>query len=569
MHEEPQLPRTVKPRKPTKGNRLSIIVYTNNLIYRERDDTYHKPSLLPELVKTEPSSIFVAVDTSRLLCRLDQLFRDDSSWQFKVRPIERTRNAQTSGKAVFSYSGVNVDWFGFTGLRLPDGPRGGKRHEPNRYHRVLDPATFCGVMPTIVSDALADTTGDIELLTDALYLWARSLRGWCEEQGVTLRSTNGSIAAQLLKDPRFYPEDRRKVPSFINESVRSHLPGNYYKLFCQLETEHDAFYLDQVSAHHTIAQTISLPNANNLFAYGHHKSLIDKPGVPNTVLKRVLAMHGSIYCKIHVPHLPPNSFPPPWASKHGRHLAYLFTNELQLAYDLGIKVEYVIAAWVSPDKDTGLAKYAEFSKQQLLKASPLQKDWLKSTLLATYGILAAKPRKFKSGFAKARDGEETCYAAGAGLLSVIEKSSQRESEPSVANVMHRAMIEAETRKRSLEMARMMVKYHGFRVLSIYADSVFLDARDKEGFIIALPLLPPEWRLQAELSHLRFHTPVSFTSDRLMKMPGTPKTRPAFPGATDVFSHHARRSVEPGDSGDPRIRVAQKVARTSPADMIHF
>lgn len=549
MHDEPEFPKSVKPRKPHTGPRVPILAYSGTFIYRERDDTYHPARNLPDLVRTEPPSLFIAEGACRLLCRLNELFRDDPLWQFKVRPIERTRNAHTTTKAKFSYSGLNVDWFGFTGAPAPDGPRGGKRREANRYHRVLDPATFCGVMPAIVLDALSDTNGDAEGLCEALYLWGRSVRGWCEEQGLRVGSTNGGLGAQLLKDARFYPEARRKIPGFINEAVRPHLPGNYYRLFCQLETEYDAFYLDQVSAHHSIAATVALPDANNLFAYGHHKSLIDKPGVPKSVLKRVLTMHGSLYCRVHVPHLPANSFPPPWAAKHGRHLAYVFTNELQLAYDLGIRVEYVIAAWVSPDRDTGLAKYAEFSKQQLKQATPLQKEWLKPTLLATYGILAAKPRRFKSGYARAKQGTHEDYPAGAAMLPVVERVAQKESEPAVANVMHRAMIEAETRKRSLEMAREMAKYHGFKVLGIYADSVFLEARDKEGFNLPLPLLPPEWKLQAELTHLRFHTPVSFTSDEMAKLPGTPRLRPAFPGAVDVLSRHARRSVEPGDVDD--------------------
>jgi hypothetical protein len=543
---EPIDVRSVRPRTPHVGPRSPILCYSATRIYRERDDSYHSPSDLPRLAQTEPPSLFIAEAACHLLCRLDEIFRDDPQWQFKVKPIERGRNRNTSDKeGRFSYAGVNVDFFGFKGKPADDGPRGGKLFTPNRYHRVIDPATFCGRMPTIVNEALADTTGDATAVVDALYIWARNVREWTAKQGLKLGSSNGSLGAQLLKDPRFYPEARRKVPSFINEKMREILPGNHYELFAQTyqksELEYDAFYLDQVSSHHTIAATVALPDANNLFQYGHTHTLIDKPGIPPHVSKRILDWHGALYCKIHVPHLPPNSFPPPYAKKHGRHCVYLFTNELPLLKRLKITVEYVIAAWVSPTIDAGLPRYAEWAKGEVNKCFAMQKEWLKPTLLATYGILAAKPRKFRTGYARCINGTETQYPAGAGWLDVIEKSTERATEPGTTNVLHRCMIEAETRKRSMELAYELNKYHKFKVLALYADSVIVESVDMEGMSHDLPLLPPEWRLQAEMTHLRFHSAVGFTSDQVCKLPGVPRAAPDFPGASDVLARHGRRA----------------------------
>jgi hypothetical protein len=87
-------------------------------------------------------------------------------------------------------------------------------------------------------------------------------------------------------------------------------------------------------------------------------------------------------------------------------------------------------------------------------------------------------------------------------------------EMGMANVIHRGLIEAETRLRSLELARKLSEEE-HKVLAIYADSVFV-AGGKP-----LPLLAPPWRVQNHLTALRFLTSTAFTSHELEKMPGVP------------------------------------------------
>jgi hypothetical protein len=89
-------------------------------------------------------------------------------------------------------------------------------------------------------------------------------------------------------------------------------------------------------------------------------------------------------------------------------------------------------------------------------------------------------------------------------------------EMPTANVIHRAMIEAETRLRSIQLARLLT-LRKMKVLAIYADSVFVDTSGR-----AMPLLDSRWQVKGELSNLMFFNSTSFTSDVLTKLPGIPR-----------------------------------------------
>lgn len=507
MHKAPVAHRTVKPRKPTRDPFLPIISYTSEAIYVERTETYQSGSDIFTLVLTEPPSIIVAQGVAALLRDLHERFHEHPDWQFKCSPIERERFGPERQRQSVVTTDTMVTWLGFRGRRIADGPRGGKRHEPNRYHRTLDPVTF--TRKSI--DELSELTG-----LEALHTWATQVRRFAARQNVSLRATGGSLSSQFLRDSRFYPVARRKVPSATNAHARDQLPGNHYRLMENEGTEHDAYYLDQIASHHNCAKDIHFPHANELRAYGHFRTLENKRGLP----LRSLSGRGLFYCKIQVPHLPITHFAPPWAMKSGERTAYIYSNELSVAAELGIQIEYVIAAWISNVRDRGLNKYAEWSLSQLKEVPTYERAWLKPILLSTYGILAASPRIHRVGFAKATGGTSALYPAGAGHLPVIEHATTRPAEPAYSNVIHRGMVEAEARQRSLALARNLSK-QGHRIIAVYADSVFVHARNIDDENVPLPLPPEGWQVEQVLTRLRFLNPVSFTSDQITKLPGIP------------------------------------------------
>lgn len=87
-----------------------------------------------------------------------------------------------------------------------------------------------------------------------------------------------------------------------------------------------------------------------------------------------------------------------------------------------------------------------------------------------------------------------------------------ERESPTVNVIQRGMIEAETRIAALRMATRMTSL-GHRVLSIYADAVFIEPTGP------LPLMPPPWEVKGELTNLVFLNATSFESDQVTKLPG--------------------------------------------------
>lgn len=511
-HVAPILPRTVKPRAAVAVTATPIIAVTDTIVWVERTGRYYDPSQLPEVLKAEPSSLVVCEGMARLLLKLHARFKDDERWQFAVSPLERERwTANRTATAVVTRDSL-VNFFGWKGAPLPDGPRGGKRKSKNHYHTTLDPVTFAGKGARQQSGHVGGT--DI----DALVAWAIEVRQFCFDNGLKVKPTSGGLAGQLLRDARFYPDARRKVPSATNAKARPNLPGNHYRLYESEEHETEAYYLDQKAAHHNCALTLTFPCSNRMYAIGHYKKDTLERGVPRQLEAKALSFHGLFHLMLTVPTMPPGTFPPPWAERPGQHAVWVHSNELHLLPLLRITLDHIISAYVSSEVDTGLNEYARWALEQITPQP--ESPWIKPVLLASYGILAAKPRIHRVGYANAVAGVPKLYPAGAGHLPVMERATKWATEPGYTNVVHRGMIEAETRLRSLALARDMYA-RGFRVIACYADSVFIATRDRDGENIPLPLLPPGWEVEGELTRLVFHNPVSFSSDQLTKMPGIP------------------------------------------------
>lgn len=251
----------------------------------------------------------------------------------------------------------------------------------SRYFYPVDVRTF---VPTV-----DDFPGDTHLAR--LLTFGIELRDFCVEMQIKPRTSGPGLAGQLLQHPHFYPAERRRVPEFINEYARNHLPGNHYGLFVGAgENSEAATYIDQSAAHHYAAQTAVLPHADNILARGYSK-VQDKPWLApgDTQFRRVLDQPGLFRVQLWVPTLGLNKFQftPPIMWKEGTHVTNIWSSELHYLESCGARVNYIIAAYSSPLQDTGLPKYAKWA-QDMTRYKP----WLKQTLLTAYGVLASRTR---------------------------------------------------------------------------------------------------------------------------------------------------------------------------------
>lgn len=498
----PDVSRVVRPRKHGNAD-LPIITTDGARVLLERGEVYRYDEL-PAIVRAEPSSLVAAHHVGHIVRDLDQQLGDDPKWQFRLAPLVRELYAPNRERKTYVRETV-VKFFGFSGRGVK-----GKRNETH-YHYPLSPLQFVRLT---AHELIPGDESELE----KLLAWARDIRTYLVEQRLKVSPTSGGIAGQLLRDPRFYPDARRKVPTATNARARDHLPGNFYRLYgARVGEYYDAYYLDQRNAHHSIAAHLQFPDANSLYAKGRFNNLsTDRPWktYKSPTFEKIMREHGLFYVKAYIPRRARYNFPPPCMDKPGQHYVFIFSNELPDFYSLGGTVLEVIAAWSSPDADAGLNRYAEWSLSEL-SALPTdtRRHWLKPTLLATYGILAAKPRRMEFGYKRAVNGaENAAYPVGSGYIDVQVKRTVRNVEMPTANVIHRAMIEAETRLRSLRLARVLA-HNGFDTLAIYADSVFVRNDGRE-----LPLYG-NWRIQDRLDQLRFISSTAFTSKQLSKTPG--------------------------------------------------
>lgn len=510
MADHPTYPRTVRPRRKGNAN-MPLIVLHRFGVFIERTGEHFPLDQLPAVVAAEPSSIFVAHNFNGYFWQAHEAFKDNPRWQFRMTPLERdhwTPNREQIRKVRETI----VGFFGFRDKEEYTTKSGERKHRyKTHYHFPLDPITF------VRKNAFEIRGRDSEPELVKLFQWAKEVREFLVANDFRLTSTSGGIANQLLKDERFYPEARRKVPKATNARARDQLPGNFYRLYSAVEGEfYNATYLDQVNAHHSIARELPFPSSNRLTAKGFFRAMardINKPWARSgsELFDKVLAEHGLFYICLTVPVEATLNFPPPYMETAGEHFCFVFSNELDDIRVLGARIEYVVAAWTSPERDLGLAKYAEWAMKEIAQSDRLRRAWLKPLLLSTYGVLAARPRHLEFGFWDAESGEKKRYPVGPEMVEVFARRTSKENELAIANVIQRGMIEAETRARSLRLAREL-QTTGMRVLAVYADSVFVESGQ-------LPLLPKGWKIERELTALRFFNATSFTSKEIEKLPG--------------------------------------------------
>lgn len=504
MAERPDIPRVVKPRKPYDLD-LPIIAVTSEEIFIESTGELLSRELLAPTLEHHASALIVCSNPERLLTEVHRELSHHPLWQFRLSPLLRERMGQRG--EIETRQELIVNFFGF---KRPNHHKGSQ----GRYFYPLAPSQYCR---RSTRDLIP---GDMPFW-QALLTWAEGVRVFCQAHKLRATPTAGGVAAQLLRHPDFYPADRRKAPTATNEKTRPHLPGNHYELRAELDRIYGgALYIDQADAHHFAAESIALPHADDLYAQGRFHQLDGEPWLrpERPGWDSVLSSHGLFHACLEVPPIVANGryIPPALHTPGPAQRRYVFSNELPELLALGARIRWISAAWTSHQADEGIRKYAEWAKREI-QLWPDQKPWLKPTLLASYGILAAKPRRLTLAFWQATGGEEETWPVASDQVDVKVTRTKRAMQSPIANVIQRGMIEAETRRRSLSLARLLEEKHGREVLSVYADAVIV--RDRKGDPPGLPLLPEPWRVKDRLSMLRFYSPQAFVSDQIRRLPG--------------------------------------------------
>jgi len=481
---------------------LPVVAINENDVLIEGGEVLTLDDLTERLFKMPPT-LFAAMGGADLVAYWDAIFSAShpETWQWRIGDYTRTAysahpnpNIRRSRRVT-----VAVNFFGF-------------KSNPSRYHKMIDPVVMYG-------HRLSKVYPGDDVLIVKLLKWAVAVRDFCTNNNLEVRPTLGSTSIQLLTDPRFYPDARRKVPSATNATVREHLPGNFYHLTVEPSPDNDysAFYLDQKRAHHYHAKVLRFPHSDNLYAYGCFHDLSEyyrlQPS-PHFM---------GLYClDLQAPEHPGLT----WI-RGNLERQFVYTNELPILYDMGYKVLGVRAAWGSHRRDAGLNKLATWACEQLDAYGDPR--WLKMLLLSTYGTLATRPTNGETIFRLAKRGEDTLTLTGRHALVGKRVKRSKKLEPGIANVLHRGMIEAATRQESIGLARYL-KWTGQRILSIYADAVIVEADDDK----PLPFLVEPWEVKRTLNHYQPVSLQAFISDGMTKLPGV--------GHSELRAYAERRTI---------------------------
>lgn len=426
--------------------------------------------------------------------RLHRVYKNDPQWNFRftVRQPERFHlDGKVRKPRIQQTSDLGIGYFGF---QLPN------RH--TQYFHPVSPYDFMDDFGKYGDTSLPEYI--------RLYEWGGNLRKWIRRNKLRFSTRKGGLAAQLLRDKRFYPKPRRKVPKLTNEKARTAMPGNYYAMTTDRvgKLYSKVYVIDQENAHHYAAETVQLPDANTLFAHGRYRTQWDKPCAN---YDKLIQQYGLFRVRIWVPKYLGGVLPP-FASKSGLHNVYLYSNELSLCRELGIEIRHIAYCWTSPHLDTGLARYAQWAQREVTE-HPHERPWLKPTLLSAYGILGVRPRQLESAYYRTDKGEPKRYLLGPMPIMMKQIKTKREVQGNVANTVHRGLIEAETRRLSIVLARQF-ETEGNTVIAVHADAVLVKDEGQ-----TLPLLPKPWRVKDRLTGFTAIDHVSFESDSMVIMPG--------------------------------------------------
>lgn len=349
-----------------------------------------------------------------------------------------------------------------------------------------------------------------------LFLLAKDVRDFCDEMGIGPKLNFAGIASAMLRHPQFYPEPRKRVPEYINEKSRLHLPGNHYDLFTDTGRVYKAArYYDQRSAHHHAALLAPMPTSDSLRSKGYTKDsdhgggrvwlTPDHPG-----WERTLNGYGLFMARVKVPRFEedqerylPHSLRVS-ETRQGVISVGVWSSELSWLREIGVELLGIEWALTGDEIDHGIRRFAEWALEEAQR-----RPHFKPTLLCTYGLLAQR-----RGWSRSLRGvgPDTVRWDMKTFKTAVAMGEPEFHSYGPTNVVQRGIIEAYTRMLTLRYVRHVPKD---LQLGLYGDAVIIDV-DGQDFIA--PVEEP-WREKGELSNLKFLSATQFESDQLTRLPG--------------------------------------------------
>jgi hypothetical protein len=506
--------RTIRPR--TRGYmHMSIAAATHSGIIDEQGELH--TDAVAYVRAAEPTA-FITLDPSAFLAELDYHYCEHPHWRYTLARIVQEKGNLTLSR-------VKLTTFGFRACKTPDEREDcpicstGAAQRKGRLHQCWDPRSMS---PTPIHKMIG--SGSV----GALLAWGMDVREWAQTQNLELRTALSGYGSQLLRDARFYPEPRRRVPRATNERIRPSLPGNLVRLvdINPGPSSYDVTSIDQRSAHHHIVQDIALPDANTLFARGYFNDPENgKMWAPRgtELYKRTIGQPGLIYAEMTSRLTAPGEFRLRIQDFTGQRREYIWTNTIDFLESTGTRIGGIIAAWTSTATDSGLSLYGAWAQNQIETAPSERKRWLKPLLHSTYGLLAARPRPLQignSGWSNA--GKSSHFLLGPRTFLVTERTVSN-WQPVFVNVAQRGMIEAETQLRSLRMAQDLHDA-GCRITHIHTDGLHVEGK--------LPLLSNGWGVNG-LTNVMYLDQVSWIARERDCLPGRDQRDRA-----EVIKHYA-------------------------------
>jgi hypothetical protein len=338
-----------------------------------------------------------------------------------------------------------------------------------------------------------------------------------ERRGIAPRPAPGSFGAALLRASPQWNKKRRPAPWFISEAAREHLPGNFYIRRHRYTKVPRAYYLDQVSSHHTIVSTTPMPHPHHLHARGKYRD-VEAGRAPRWIDAVPQDQVGLICAVVECDQIPPTKrhLYPPWAQVRGTHARWIWTPEVRL-FDRRVRLRWVSAALTSPHADSALNEYANWALDQMRRDDAHAA--MKPAMLAAYGMLAVRSRNSVTHYSvHGRTPAPGAESVELPLLPQVWRSTIHSTRvPSIQNTVARGVIEAECRTRSIEISRWL-EDQGYPVVHIYADGVLVAADQ-------LPLtIPSGWSIKAALTNVSGPQDNQIVSDDLIRLPGIPGGR---------------------------------------------
>lgn len=505
-------PAVITPRQSTYVHRPIIVVDHDTGIGHLEDAT--EVVSLHTFVVSEPSHIWVTPDPSELLGYLDHHLGISPHWTYQLA-CSSTENTTRSKLTRF---GMSSEYYKELGLR-----------KQRSMHLCWAPFDMLSAPDDILGD------GSVA----ALLRFAQDVRDWLATNDMPIPTSLSGIGTALLRDPRFYPDARARVPHATNDRIRKYLPAVYQELRTVTSKRHDVVAIDQTGAYHRIAQEVAMPDAQTLYARGNFSIDLERdapvwlrPNEPEYA--EVLAAPGIVLVNVMARQRGKKEWRPPAVETAvtGERI-YAWTNEIAFMEERGMTVLGIIAAWVAEEADKGLPKYGAWAQQEISKATLYRRQWLKPALHSTYGLLGAKERVLRIG---RRIGRGAPSKWMLGIRQFFVRESEFDHKPPLANVAQLGTLQAEVRQRSLKMANALTT-EGATVTHVHADGLHVVGN--------MPLIDlSTWHME-ERTNLRYLNKVSWVSDQGAVLPGIPEKQ-----RHEWIKHDAHARAAHSGSGSP-------------------